>query len=40
MLGASLRIRENAERRLRSYGRSIVSTDGNPDGSKTKTFGY
>jgi len=39
MLGASLRIRENAERRLRSYGRSIVSTDGNPD-AKTKTFGY
>ena len=39
MLGASLRIRENAERRLRSYGRSIVSTDGNTD-SKTKTFGY
>jgi len=39
MLGASLRLRENAERRLRSYGRSIVSTDGNTD-SKTKTFGY
>ena len=39
MLGRALTIRENAERRLRSYGRSIVSTDGNPD-AKTKTFGY
>ncbi len=39
MLGRSLAIREAAERRLTNYGRSIVSTDGNPD-KKTKTFGY